>query len=68
MRVGINLQELRPNRKYSQEELAHRAGIHQTYLSELESRKRNPTISVLDRLARAINVDIRELFVPRGKS
>jgi transcriptional regulator with XRE-family HTH domain len=35
----------------SQEELAELAGIHQTYLSGVERGKRNPTVSVLQRIA-----------------
>src|SRR5262245_31759820 len=32
-RVGFNVQRLRRGRRLSQEELAHRADVHQTYLS-----------------------------------
>ena len=35
-RVGLNLQKLRRERGLSQEELADRANIHQTYLSGVE--------------------------------
>ena len=45
----------------SQEELAHLAGVHQTYLSGVERGKRNPSIQVLDRIAKALGVDIEDL-------
>lgn len=61
-RVGTNLQRLRRERELTQEELAHRSGIHQTYLSGLEGSKRNPSIGVLERLAKSLNVDIAEFF------
>ena len=61
-RLSKNLQNLRRERNLSQEDLAHRAEIHQTYLSGVESGKRNPSILVLDRIAQALNVDISDLF------
>ena len=61
-RVGLNLQRLRRDAGLSQEELAHRSGIHQTYLSGVETGKRNPSILVLDRIAVALNVDIEQLL------
>lgn len=61
-RVGVNVQRLRREKDLSQEELAHRASIHQTYLSGVETGKRNPSVGVLDRVAKALNVDIAEFF------
>ncbi len=61
-RVGLNVQGLRRASDLSQEELAHRANIHQTYLSDVERGKRNPTIIVLERIAQALGVDIEILL------
>lgn len=61
--VGLNLQRLRRNRQVSQEELAFRAESTRGYLSGIENGKRNVTIEVLDRLARALEVDIAEFFI-----
>jgi len=61
-RVGSNIQRLRLEKKLSQEELAGRADIHQTYLSGVESGKRNPSVVVLDRISKALGVDAVELF------
>ncbi|MDP4025733.1 helix-turn-helix transcriptional regulator [Methylobacterium sp. NEAU 140] len=60
-RVGLNIQRIRRSRGLSQEELAARANVHQTYLSGVESGKRNPTVLVLDRLASALSVDLADL-------
>lgn len=65
-RVGLNVQRLRRDKGFSQEELAHRADIHQTYLSGVENGKRNASIKVLERVAAALGADIEELF--RSKS
>ncbi|MFG1301944.1 helix-turn-helix transcriptional regulator [Xanthobacter sp. V3C-3] len=61
-RVGQNVQKLRRDRDLSQEELAHRANVHQTYLSGVESGKRNPSVMVLERIAIALEVDISDFF------
>ncbi|MDR3463688.1 MAG: helix-turn-helix transcriptional regulator [Beijerinckiaceae bacterium] len=60
-RVGLNLQRLRRERGLTQEELAARSGIHQTYLSGVEGGKRNPSILVLQRIASALASDVEEL-------
>ena len=64
-RVGLNLQKLRRERGLSQEELADRANIHQTYLSGVERGKRNPTVTVLQRIADARGADIEDLVSRR---
>ena len=61
-RVSRNLQRLRRESGLSQEELAHAADVHQTYLSGVENGKRNPSIDVLERICIALKVDIIELF------
>ena len=61
-RVGVNLQALRKAKGLSQEELAHRAEVHQTYLSGVERGRRNPSILVLARIAAAMDEDIEALI------
>jgi transcriptional regulator with XRE-family HTH domain len=65
-RVGLNLQRLRREKGLSQEELADRAQIHQTYLSGVERGRRNPTIIVLQRIAEALGADIADLVERRN--
>jgi transcriptional regulator with XRE-family HTH domain len=51
---------------FSQEVLAVDAGIDRTYVSRLERGLENPTVAVLERLAKALSANIEELFkVPR---
>jgi transcriptional regulator with XRE-family HTH domain len=64
-RVGLNLQRPRREKGLSQEELADLAEIHQTYLSGVERGKRNPTITVLQRIAQALGADIDDLVKRR---
>lgn len=60
---GANVRRIRRAKEISQEELAHRANIHRTYLSALErSGGRNPTIRVVERIARALDVTPGQLL------
>ncbi len=47
---------------YSQEELASRAGIHRTYIGGIERGERNPTLTMIHRLARALDVSPSQLL------
>lgn len=51
-RLAANLRRLRHERGWSQEDFADRAGIHRTYVSDIERSSRNPTITVVEKLAR----------------
>ena len=53
-RIGRNMKRLRDAKGWSQEELADRAGIHRTYVSGVERGVRNPTATVLEKLAVAL--------------
>ena len=60
-RVGRNMKRLREVRGWSQEELADRAGIHRTYVSGVERGVRNPTVTVLEKLAIALGAALLDL-------
>ena len=64
-RVGLNLQALRRAKGCSQEELAHLAEVHQTYLSGVERGRRNPSVMVLSRIANALGADVEDLLKRR---
>ncbi len=68
-RVGINLKRLRQDRGRSQEALAFESGLHRTYISGVERGVRNPTVRVLEEIAKALKVPAAELLekAPRGK-
>lgn len=55
--VARNVRVLRERAGQSQEELAHAARVHTTYLSGIENSRRNPTLDVIERLASALNVE-----------
>lgn len=57
-RVRARRQEL----SLSQEALAHRASINRTYIASLEAGQRNPSLDLMARLARALDVDLADLL------
>lgn len=52
--IGRIIASRRNNLGLSQEALADRAGIHRTYVSQLERGLKSPTISVLTEIAEAL--------------
>ena len=62
MQVATAVRDLRHVRNLSQRQLATRMGVPRTYISKIENGKAMPTLSSLDRLARALQVDISTLL------
>jgi transcriptional regulator with XRE-family HTH domain len=60
--LAKRIRAFRKERGLSQEELAHRIGVHPTYLSAIERAERNPALENLDATARALGVTLAELF------
>lgn len=61
-RFGKRVRALREANGWSQEELADRAGLHRTYVSAVERAVRNPTLTVIERIAKALEISLSELF------
>ena len=62
--VAQNVRGARKAAGMSQEELAHEADVDRTYISQVERQQRNLTVSVLARIARALNTTPDKLLVP----
>ncbi len=60
--LGKKVRARRKKLGYSQEELAHRAGVHATYLSAIERGERNPALENLHAIAYALGVALADLF------
>jgi transcriptional regulator with XRE-family HTH domain len=65
--VAWNLRRIRVRRGLSQERLAFDAGVDRSYVGGLERRTENPTVDILDRLAKTLSVPISEFFIEPGK-
>ena len=61
-RLAENLRRLRGQKGLSQEQFAFEAGIHRTYISDLERGTRNPTITVVEKLAKCLDVKMGALL------
>jgi transcriptional regulator with XRE-family HTH domain len=64
---GTVLRQKRKAHGYSQEELAHNAGITMRYISLLERNQRQPTISTLYLLCKALEVSMGEFVLEMEK-
>lgn len=60
--VGANIGRLRRARGLTQEELAFRSGIDLTYMGGIERGRRNPSLMVMARIAKALNVELPVLL------
>ena len=61
-RLGLNLRKLREEQGYSQESFADHCGLHRTYISGIERGVRNPTVIILDKIAKALKVPAGQLL------
>jgi transcriptional regulator with XRE-family HTH domain len=59
---GRTVRERRVSLDLSQEELADLAGLHRTYVGSIERGERNPSLLNIARLARALNLQPRDLM------
>ncbi len=60
--VGKHIQNIRKSKGMSQEKLALNAGIDRTYLAGIESGKRNATIVSLEKITKALGVEMKDIF------
>jgi len=60
--IGERLRKYRQNAKMSQENLAELAGVHPTYIGQVERGEKNPTIESVIKIAGALQLPLEELF------
>ena len=60
--LGYRIRYLRQNKGLSIEALALEAEINRNYLGDLERGMRNPTVVILNKIAKALEVDLSTLF------
>lgn len=64
---GSRVRQIRKARGWTQEELARRAEVGWKYLGTVERGERNLTLKNIERIARALGVDIGQLFLFPGE-
>ena len=60
--IRANLRQYRKESGYSQEELADEAGLHRTYISGVERGVRNPSVLVLEKIAKPLKIPVWKLL------
>ena len=63
IQFGKTIQRLRKARNISQEKLAEKACLHRTYIGMIERAEKNVTLINIQKIARALDVKICELFI-----
>ena len=60
--IAINIRNERNKLSISQEKLAELAGLHRTYVGQIERAEKNLTVTSLERVAKALNINIKNLL------
>lgn len=61
-KFGAKLRRIRQKKDISQERLAELCDLHRTYISSVERGKRNISLVNIERIAKALGVEIRKLL------
>lgn len=61
-KFGQKVKRLREQKGFSMEYLANISNIDRTYISDIEKGKRNVSLLIIEKLSKALEVTIQELF------
>lgn len=62
IKFGLKVREIRKEKGFSQEKLAHKADLHRTYIGMIERAEKNITLLNIEKIANALELEIKELF------
>jgi transcriptional regulator with XRE-family HTH domain len=62
LKFGLRVREIRKQKNLSQEDLSFKADLHRTYIGMIERAEKNITLLNIEKIAKALNVNIIELF------
>ena len=60
--LAVNMRRIRMERGISQEEFADLVDLHRTYITQIEGEKRSPTIDVVERIAKRLDLTVVDLL------
>ena len=66
--IGMRIKELRKSQGLSQLGLAQKAGLHRTYIADVERGMRNASVLTLLQVASGLGVTLRDLFAETQKA
>lgn len=62
IKFGERVRKIRKEKGLSQEELAHKADLHRTYIGMIERAEKNITLINIEKIANALEVDLKKLL------
>ncbi len=62
IKFGQKLREIRLKKKMSQGDIARILNVHRSYISGLERGARNPSLLTIQKVARALNINAKDLI------
>lgn len=62
VKFGNSVRDARKEQKLSQEDLAHKAGFHRTYIGMIERAERNITLLNIEKISIALDISITKLL------
>ena len=60
--LGKNIKRYRLEQNLTQEKLAEKTGVHQTYIGKLEIGKINASTKLLFKISRALKIKLSDIF------
>jgi transcriptional regulator with XRE-family HTH domain len=61
-KIGQRIKELRTGKELSQEEVANTADMERSFMTHIESGKRNISVETLQRILTALDISFQEFF------
>ena len=61
-KLGNNMKRLRLEKGMSQGDICRKIGVDRSYISNIESGNKNPTLATIERIAKALDVSIEKLI------
>ena len=65
LKVGQRIRVLRKEMGLSQENLAYKAEVDRTYVTDVENGRRNVSVEILERIIKALEVSFTEFFTSK---
>lgn len=61
-KLGANMKRIRLEKQMTQGDICRKLGVDRSYISNVESGNKNPTLSTITKLAKALGVTVDELL------
>lgn len=61
-KLGNNMKRIRLEKGMSQGDICRRLGLDRSYISNVESGNKNPTLATIEKIAKALTVKVKDLL------